>query len=190
MKVRGGNKMFEQLKSMIISHIEEWTDPDIYAISLFVCDDSDNPCKPTVTLGYNTERKVRAERRHAFNEKEARWNYAFWLQNDFMCFGVDETAGVVRDWIIANNMPIYEDDAAWEIYELSEETPEITKAFVDLLVRIVNDIHNQKILTKKFGKEIPILIHELEYYDEIAEQNIRANGADLVKDFVDFCING
>ena len=38
-------------------------------------------------------------------------------------------------------------------------------------------------LTKKLGKELPILIHELEYYDEIAEQNIEANGEKLVKDF-------
>lgn len=31
-----------------------------------------------------------------------------------------------------------------------------------------------------------ILIHELEYYDQIAEQNIEANGEDLVKDFTDW----
>ena len=30
-------------------------------------------------------------------------------------------------------------------------------------------------------KELPILIHELEYYDQIADQNIEANGDDLVR---------
>ena len=38
-------------------------------------------------------------------------------------------------------------------------------------------------------KELPILIHELEYYDEIAEQNIEANGEDLVSDFTNWCQN-
>lgn len=42
--------------------------------------------------------------------------------------------------------------------------------------------------TAKYGKELPILIHELEYYQEIAEQNAEANGNQLVEEFVNFCI--
>ena len=37
-----------------------WTDEDIYAVSLFVYNENDNPCKPTMTLGYNTEMQVKA----------------------------------------------------------------------------------------------------------------------------------
>ena len=54
------------------------------------------------------------------------------------------------------------------------------------MIDIVKEIHNEKILTAKFGKELPILIHELEYYDQIAEQNIEANSEELVKDFSDW----
>lgn len=32
-----------------------------------------------------------------------------------------------------------------------------------------------------------MLIHELEYYDVIGQQNIRANGMELVQAFVEFC---
>jgi hypothetical protein len=34
-----------------------------------------------------------------------------------------------------------------------------------------------------FGRAIPVLIHELEYCDEIAEQNVRANPDGLADDF-------
>lgn len=180
--------MKEQLKRLIISNIEKWTDTDIYAISLFVYDDCDNPCKPTVTLGYNTENQIENELKRNPDKEEVRWNYAFWLQNNFLCFGIDDTADIVKNWINENNLPYYDDeDSAWDNDEIYEETEKITEAFVNELISIVQEIHEQGILTQKFGKEIPVIIHELEYYDEIAEQNVKANGWELIEEFVKFC---
>lgn len=180
--------MRETLKKLIISNIEKWTDTDIYAISLFVYDDCDNPCKPTVTLGYNTEKQVTKELKENPDEEEVRWNYAFWLQNNFLCFGEGDTAEIVKNWIEENNLPYYEDDdPAWDDDETYDEAEQITEAFAHELISIVKEIHEQGILSQKFGKEIPVIIHELEYYDEIAEQNIEANGEELIKDFVNFC---
>lgn len=181
--------MKETLRNLIISNIERWVAEDIYAISLFVYDQEDNPCKPTVTLGYNTETQVKNEVGNAGDELEARWNYAFWIQNDFFCFGQDETEEYVREWLKYNHLPYYEDDdVAWDKDSTYEEVEIITKKFVEVLVDIVKEIHQSGLLTQKFGKEIPIIIHELEYYDEIAEQNIEANGRKILADFVDFCI--
>ena len=56
-----------------------------------------------------------------------------------------------------------------------------------MLIEIVQEIHADRILSRKYGKELPILIHELEYYDEIVQQNIQANGTELVKKFVEWC---
>lgn len=182
--------MKEILKQGIIENIKDWTAEDIYAISLFVYDDDDNPCKPTVTLGYNTERQVHAETANAFGENEARWNYAFWIQNSCFEFGMDESAEIVKKWIIDNGFPYYENvygDWDDEAGEIPADFYDITKRFVEVLVEIVQEIHAQGILTEKFGREIPILIHELEYYEEIAEQNIRANGEELVSDFANWC---
>lgn len=184
--------MKEQLKRLIISNIEKWTDTDIYAISLFVHDECDNPCQPTVTLGYNTESQVK-ENISKTSDEEARWNYAFWLMNNYLYFGSGETAEIVRNWINDIGMSYYDnDDPVWgndEIFdEILEKTEGITKAFVNVLICIVKEIHEQGILTQKFGKEIPIIIHELEYYEEIAQQNVEANGEKLVKDFVKFCL--
>lgn len=78
----------------------------------------------------------------------------------------------VTDWIFKNNL---------------EDEEETTQAFVDVLIQIVKELHEEKVLTKKIGHELPILIHELEYYEEIAIQNKKANGKYLPKGFVDFC---
>lgn len=181
--------MKDQIKQLIVDNINAWTDTDIYVVSLFVYDNNDNPCKPTVTLGYNTESQVQSTIEFASDEEEARWNYAFWLQNDFFVFGEDETAETVKNWIITSGFPYFEDDdISLDNEEAIEKTSEITSAFVSILIDIVRDIHELGILTQKFGKELPIIIHELEYYDKIAEQNIKANGEQLVKDFAEWCI--
>ena len=181
--------MREFLKNLIISSIKDWTDNGIYAISLFVYDENDNPCKPTVTLGYNTETQVRKEISNTSDELEARWNYAFWLQNELLCFGIGETAKEIKIWLKNNQLPYYEDDDnAWNDNETYDKVECITKQFVNELIEVVKEIHKSGFLTEKFGKELPIIIHELEYYDEIAEQNIEANGKVLLADFIDFCL--
>ena len=63
----------------------------------------------------------------------------------------------------------------------------VTNAFVKVLVDIVKELHQSGFIKEKFGKEIPVIIHELEYYEEIANQNIEANGYELVEEFVNFC---
>lgn len=63
----------------------------------------------------------------------------------------------------------------------------VTNAFIKVLVDIVKELHQSGFIKKKFKEEIPVLIHELEYYEEIANQNVEANGYELVEEFVDFC---
>ena len=87
------------LLEMIKESIKKWDKSDIYAISLFVYNFNDNPCEPTVTLGYNTNKKYISEIKNASNEQEAKWNYAFWLQNVEFEFGIDETQAIVKSWL-------------------------------------------------------------------------------------------
>ena len=58
-----------------------------------------------------------------------------------------------------------------------EKGEKITKNVVDLLVQIVQETHASKLTN------LPILIHELEYYDSIRDQNVQANGEERVKEF-------
>lgn len=182
--------MKEYLKTQLLKSIRELNEDGIYALSLFVYDVNDNPCQPSVTFGYNTEAQVidAMEYHCPEDEAEARWNYAFWLQNKVFTFGMEEdTTAILKEWLETNGFPYYEDDdEAWKNDEVYDEIEDITTGFVSELVELVQEIHAEGILTEKFGKELPILIHELEYYDVIAEQNVRANGETIVKEFTDW----
>ena len=167
-------KIKEKIQGLMEQKISEWQEDDIYAISLYVFNEEDDPCRPVAVFGYNTERQVQKSITEAADEQEARWNYAFWLQNHEMCLGRDETAEDIRKWIT---------ELEWE----GEDA--IKFKFVNLLVAVVQGIHASGLLKEKFGREIPVLIHELEYHEKISQQNIEANGEALDRDFVSFCMS-
>ena len=167
-------KIKEKIQGLMAQKISEWQEDDIYAISLYVFNEEDDPCRPVAVFGYNTERQVQKSITEAADEQEARWNYAFWLQNHEMCLGRDETAEDIRKWIT---------ELEWE----GEDA--IKFKFVNLLVAVVQGIHASGLLKEKFGREIPVLIHELEYHEKISQQNIEANGEALDRDFVSFCMS-
>lgn len=60
---------------------------DAYVVSFFVCDYEDDPRRPTLTIGTNTERQAAAMIHAASDAAKARWNYAFWLQNESATVG-------------------------------------------------------------------------------------------------------
>ena len=167
-------KIKEKIQGLMEQKISEWQEDDIYAISLYVFNEEDDPCRPVAAFGYNTERQVQKSITEAADEQEARWNYAFWLQNHEMCLGRDETAEDIRKWIT---------ELEWE----GEDA--ISFKFVNLLVAVVQGIHASGLLKEKFGREIPVLIHELEYHEKISQQNIEANGEALDRGFVSFCMS-
>lgn len=48
---------------------------------------------------------------------------------------------------------------------------------------MVKELHEEGIIEQKFGKALPLIIQELEYYDLIEEQNKRANPEEVIKEF-------
>ena len=70
--------------------------------------------------------------------------------------------------------------------EEDEAIHAITGAFVRILIQVVRELHASGFIREKFGMDMPVLIHELEYYDEILAQNILANGHLPVHEFVNF----
>lgn len=184
------NKMKDYIMSEIKKCISSWDKSDIYAISLFVYDEDDNPCQPTFALGYNTNEHFKNEISNASNEQEAKWNYAFWLQNSELYFGMGETQAIVKEWLADNDFPyISSEEMFGKNSSIDDECVErITDAFVNVLIEIVRELHDSGFVAKEFGKSIPIIIHELEYYDAIAQQNLKANPAEIMDEFVEFCI--
>lgn len=79
----------------MIESINSIQENDIYAFSIFLQDIDDNPLQPVIVFGYNTERQFERSLNET-DELEARWNYAFWLQNSEFLFGENDTAWVVE----------------------------------------------------------------------------------------------
>jgi len=191
------------LQNEVISKVEPiisaWADSDIYAISFFVYNKQDNPCEPTFTLGYNTERDYQKALAGSdggvmpSDESEARWNYPWWSMNNFLLFGEGETAGIIKQWIISMGLTYLTNEEFYdtgrgkkEFHALSDKYSVIGDEFIKILICVVKELHETGFIENNFGRKIPILIHEFEYYDEIAIQNIEANGLPLVEEFVDF----
>jgi len=158
---------------------------DIYVVSFFVYDQEDDPRKPTVTIGFNTEADVAAWG----GDEESRWNYAFWRHNQLaiICDTNADPAGAELREAWARQEGLWYDLQPDEDAIFNERGKPLTKAFVQLLVGVVQRLH-QGDIERIFGRPVPVFIHELEYYDEIATQNLAANPAGVVPDeFVRWC---
>ena len=157
---------------------------DAYVVSLWVNDEADDPARPTVLVGYNTEARVSTTTARASSEREARWNFAFWLQNDLgmLCDPESDPEGTqLRDRWVEDGHVELDDDTAPQF---------VTRQFIAMLERIVLALHQEDVVRRVFGRPIPVLIHELEYYDEIARQNLRSNPDGLARSFADWVQEG
>ncbi len=156
-----------------LNEFTQWNDKDIYAISFFIDFDYDNQQDIRLYFGYNTERHYQSERCHDVSDEEVRWNYEYWLQNELFCFGEDHfTEHMIDIWLRQQHIP-----ESQTVERLTEH-----------LIQAVRDIHQSKILSHRFGKEIPVIIHNLYYYPDIAMINMEANGDALDRDFIDYCM--
>jgi hypothetical protein len=202
---KSSGRLREHLRTAIVHGLEGLTredKDDVYVISLLVQDNNDDPRRPTVTVGYNTERRAkectpspgqRAKWPIASNAGEARWNYAFWLQ-DALAVACDPDvdprgAHLVEEWARGLGYWYTDDEAKRDFDATLRKDAQLTPAFVELLVAVVADLQCAGEVARYVGRQVPILIHELEYYEEIADQNARANPPELVRDFVSWVLS-
>lgn len=167
---------------------------DVYVVSLYVEEGNDSRT-PAVWIGFNTEARVAATTPGAqgpgdgvaSDADEARWNYAFWLQNELGILADPdkdpEGAALSERWLRDLGLWYSDEDEDADFEAAMEKAEQIDKRFVDLLISITRQLHDDGTVTRVFGRPIPVLIHELEYYDVIAEWNRRANRAGLGEPF-------
>ena len=114
--------------------INTWSEDDIYVISFFVYDDDDDPSKPTLAVGYNTIKRYQSSISKAYDSGEAKWNYAFWLQNEEYTFGRDNnSAKLIQDWILSSGFP--EPVSPFD-ENYDGGVSEVTQAFVNMLIDV------------------------------------------------------
>jgi hypothetical protein len=166
---------FQQAAARALAAIPAADAAGIYAISFLIYDEDDDPVRPTLTIGYNTEAQVEyvlsnAADRHAPDPAEARWNYAYWLQNELAVIGDSirdpEGAAQRAEWIQATP-------------SFCDHPEQVTARFVRGCVRLVHSFHEVGLIKRAVGRPVPVLIHELEYHDQIADQTRVANPAGL-----------
>ena len=57
-------------------------------------------------------------------------------------------------------------------------------AFMNIIISVAQEIHKRGVIKEKLGKEIPIIIHELEYYDLPIGWTTKGNPRPLIDEFL------
>ncbi|MEV5576374.1 hypothetical protein AB0L06_40625 [Spirillospora sp. NPDC052269] len=170
---------------------------EIYAISFWIDDEDDDPRRPTLIIGYNTETQVKQTilEGHASDPAEARWNYAFWLQNQLAVIGDrthDPVGAAAREaWI--KELGHWYDEPTIEAEWLTTAGPraqQIETAFNKACCDLSRTLHATGVLTAALGKSVPVLVHELEYYEQIALRTEAANPPGLADAFTSWVRTG
>ncbi|MBB5371307.1 MULTISPECIES: hypothetical protein [unclassified Janthinobacterium] len=183
---------FEQFSyrhiSTALANIDTPTIPDIYALSFFIEDNDDDPRYPVLQLGYNTLTHWTQCTPSASNAEEAKWNFAFWLQNELIYIAEPGTEGgkMLEELLKARGLWYSDEDEKADFDRCMRIASDITAYFVDACVRIARALHENGVIEQCFSRPIPIVVHELEYYDEIAAQTRLANPPGLAKEFEDW----
>lgn len=171
------------LEEKLRAIISAWNEDDIYAISFFVYSNEAceyNGCSNVTefSVSYNTENDCNG----ADELAEKRWNYAFWRKNETPVIEAnDENEGmkILFEWYEENGICNigYENPA--DCYD--NEMRYIGKGpvgYYELLSEITavaKKLQESGFIKNKFGKSIPIIIHDLEYSWYIIEATKKAN---------------
>jgi len=185
----------ERLAAEAISAIPAAEAPDVYALSFFIDNEDDDPRRPVLTVGYNTDTQVGRTLHNASDPAEARWNYAFWLQNELTVVGdgnSDPAGAAARDEWIRGLGLWYEEpvDAADWVSSVGALAAEIEGRFNQACCQLVRSLHATGFIERHLGRPVPVLIHELEYYEGIARRTENANPTGLADDFIAWVRNG
>lgn len=151
--------------------LRSWDEKGIYAISFYVNYDETTDFYgiknfPEFSVGYNTEADCDGESLYS----EARWNYAFWCQNNIAIVDTIEAvegAEALVKWYRSkgienageeeNEDSMYDDNMKY-----IGKGPAGFYEFVGAVTNVAGRIQQEGIVREQFGS-IPILIHDLEY---------------------------
>ncbi|MBO5906569.1 MAG: hypothetical protein J6Q85_00250 [Clostridia bacterium] len=173
----------EYLKNKICNIISSWNEEDIYAISFFLFTNEVNEYRgysniTEFSVSYNTERDCN----FAEELSEERWNYAYWRQNEtpiLVANDNDEGMKVLFNWYKENGIENigYEDYGTCYDREMRfiGKGPIGLHELISELTTVARDIQESGFTERKFGKRIPIIIHDLEYPWYIIEACKKAN---------------
>ncbi|QEV04928.1 hypothetical protein [Streptomyces prasinus] len=189
------NDHLQHLVERALASIPAADTGDIYAVSFLIDNEDDDPRQPTLTIGYNTETQARRSIQDASDQAEARWNYAFWIQNELTVVGnlTSDPAGATarQEWITELGLWYDEptDLADWDSV-IGPLAAQIEARFNQTCCQLARTLHTTGVIGRSVGRTVPVIVHELEYYEAIARQTEAANPPGLADEFTSWVRNG
>ena len=163
----------EKLKQKICNSIKTWQPVEGYAVSFYINMNSIDGNLPHLYISYNTE----ADCNSAPADDEERWNYACWSQDTIEIIGYDDEVNECVQWLNEQGIQnVGEENNDYDENCVYIGTgPAGFKELAELLSKIAISIRKDGLLEKVFGKDVPVIIHSLEYYAYIIDLNKRTN---------------
>ena len=137
-----------------------------------------------VVLGYATEGQYKRTLKNVEDEREARWYCCCLLQasrkemRDFLVFNAD----FFKDWL--GQFEFVDEDDEDEQFET------VRRNLFLVLTETCKRLHKTEMISRRFGKELPIVIfdeeEECEYSLANLNANKKANGNSLPEEYVEF----
>jgi len=171
--------LFNRIKQII----DYWPIEDQYAISFFVYTNESYEYSgysnvPYFAISYNTDSQCDTDDSYG----EERWNYAFWPQNESV---IIDTAQLTPEtehlfsWyrdIGLENIGFEDPTNAYDKHmRYIGKGPVGLAELLEVITDIAAELQQTGYIEKKFGKKLPIIIHDLEYTWYMIEATRKAN---------------
>lgn len=171
-----------------LTHLPQTVCHDIYALSFLI--DGSTGYLPTLMVSYNTNTQYNSQIANTFNQDdEAKWNIAYWLLDDAkLCSaGLDDNENTVllNNWLAG--APFAYTEEQYDDYDdstLGDKPEQFYRAFVETIIGVVQRLFAENKINETFGRNIPVLVHELEYYDEPLSWTKQANPQGVADEFL------
>lgn len=181
----------EKIYSRVKSIMDTWSENGIYAISFFVYSNEAYQYKnysniSTFAISYNTEDDCEG----ADLYDEERWNYAFWRQDETPIIDPDEEpemTALLFDWYKENGITDIgkEDEDCYDSnFNYIGKGPVGHYELLQIISEVASKLQSEGYVEQHFGKDIPIIIHGLEYAWYDIEATKKANPHEEADTFI------
>ncbi|MCO4696360.1 hypothetical protein LRR80_02418 [Streptomyces sp. RO-S4] len=163
---------------------------EIYALSFRVWRVDDDDRRPYVAIGYNTESRYERER-CPDDDGEARWNYAYWLLEDF------ETLGNVPEDPVGAQVYVEEVrhlgawyDGEFDLDRLLDDEDVAARAellrahFCDAVIDLARHLHADGVVERVLGRPLPVVVFDMARPGWELHATRSANPPALIEDFM------
>lgn len=163
-------ELVNELKEWLVSQFKKITEADVYAMGIFyhLAFFEDMTPAGDLSFAYNTEEYYN-ENIDSFDE---RWNLVDWKEHHLESFDEEK----LKKWLAAKG------------YDLEDDDETISNEIFDLSVIAVSELHGENAVSGHFGRKVPIIMTDYDYYHITAVRAVKANGAEpFDEEFFDYC---